>query len=77
MDKLTDTRVKRMSDIIEDYLNCLNSIGDTLLGNFALLMRAELMAVSVIGLIPSLQEICCKGFCGFWGVSSKYDNKHK
>lgn len=45
MDKLTDTRVKRMSDIIEDYLNCLNSIGDTLLGNFALLMRAELMAV--------------------------------
>lgn len=45
MDKLTDTRVKRMSDIIEDYLNCLNSIRDTFLGNFALLKRAELMAV--------------------------------
>lgn len=33
MENLTDTRVERMSDIIEDYINCLNSIKETFIGH--------------------------------------------
>lgn len=44
MDRLTDTRIQKMSDLIEDYLNCLNSIKETFTSNFNLLKRVEIIA---------------------------------
>lgn len=44
MENLTDTRVERMSDIIEDYINCLNSIKETFTSNFNILKRVEIIA---------------------------------
>ena len=44
MDRLTDTRIQKMSDLIEDYLNCLNSIKGTFTSNFNLLKRVEIIA---------------------------------
>lgn len=44
MDSLTDTRIQKMSDLIEDYLNCLNSIKETFTSNFNLLKRVEIIA---------------------------------
>ncbi len=44
MKNLTDIRVKKMSNIIEDYLNCLDSIKETFNNNYPILTRAKTKA---------------------------------
>lgn len=57
MENLTDTRVERMSDIIEDYINCLNSIKETFSSNYSLLKRTELIAKKSITSLISKSNI--------------------
>lgn len=41
MENLTDVRVIKIYRIIEDYLNCLNSIQETFANNYKILKESE------------------------------------
>ena len=42
MENLTDTRVKKIFDIVSDYTNCLNSIKETFDSNYSILKNADI-----------------------------------
>lgn len=46
MNELTDLRIQKMSEIINEYIQCINSIRDTFVGNYFLLNKAESRAKS-------------------------------
>lgn len=46
MNELTDLRIRKMSEIINEYIQCINSIRDTFVGNYFLLNKAESRAKS-------------------------------
>lgn len=60
MENLTDTRVKKIFDIVLDYINCLNSIKETFDSNYYILKEANIAAKDTLTAFISKFKISTK-----------------